>query len=329
MMMSIATLGSQRSSQKTGDRFGLVGLGREARNTYIPLLMARQLLVAGADPTLPADLSFPVFSNLSEMIRHSEINKVVLCTDPRMHFPLLEEALTFRLPILCEKPICCAVTEMQALLKRAHAANVTLQFVENWLRSAHYRALTTAILSDVASTNRKQVFSVTFERPRLDYSSWRDAPSAGGPIWEYGWHAIYLWRTISGVLGRRLKADDVSVLSAVEDEEASSFRCVAGQLTLEFSFKRTDGHRATSLSFECGEYRVVASDRTLTVLTDLQVLSESIVPGETLSSPAARIQWFADYLSDTYVSPENWRNVITCLSVLHQISRLSPTEKRQ
>jgi len=124
-------LSAESSAREAGlrpIRIGLVGIGKIARDQHLPALAAdpRFELVATAsrNATLP---DLPGHGDIAEMIAAGHgLDAVSLCTPPAGRWAIARAAIDAGLHVMLEKPPAATLSEIEDLVRRAHAAGVTI-----------------------------------------------------------------------------------------------------------------------------------------------------------------------------------------------------------
>lgn len=109
-------------------RVAVVGLGKAAREQYLPALQAhpRFEVVAGVDP-IPRDLSIPVFPDLQQALASVEkVDAVVILTPSNTRMPIAVRAMESGCHVLLEKPPVPTAAELSTLHNLALSRGLTL-----------------------------------------------------------------------------------------------------------------------------------------------------------------------------------------------------------
>ncbi|MGE0621106.1 MAG: Gfo/Idh/MocA family protein [Pseudomonadales bacterium] len=109
-------------------RVALVGIGKIARDQHVPVLAAHPEMALVATVSRNAEIEgIPGFRSLAEAFETvPEIDAVVLCTPPRVHYHQAREALIAGRHVFLEKPPVASLAEMDALQRLAADSGLTL-----------------------------------------------------------------------------------------------------------------------------------------------------------------------------------------------------------
>ncbi len=109
-------------------RLGLIGVGKIARDQHLPAMRANPsfALVACASRHAKVD-GAENFLTLEDMLEHrDDIDAVVICTPPQVHYVAANLALAHGKHVLLEKPPCITPTELDCLAIQSRAVGRTL-----------------------------------------------------------------------------------------------------------------------------------------------------------------------------------------------------------
>lgn len=109
-------------------RLGLVGVGKIARDQHLPVIRdSPDFSVLACASRSEAVEGVPTFPTLSEMLAATpQIDAVVICTPPQMHFSGAQEALNAGKHVFLEKPPCTTTAELDQLIVMAASVDKTL-----------------------------------------------------------------------------------------------------------------------------------------------------------------------------------------------------------
>ncbi len=181
-------------------RLGVVGAGAITQVAHLPLL--RKLkgveVVAICDSDLPKARALSdrfqvgsAFDDIEELLGHTELDAVVICTPNHLHEPHIQAALSADLHVLVERPLALNTATAQRILRAAEKRGRVLMVGMNH----RYRTDVQIVRSFVQSGELGEIQSVRGSwhvfRPSRAQLGWRlrRDESGGGAILDLG-HAI-------------------------------------------------------------------------------------------------------------------------------------------
>lgn len=198
----------------TTTRIGLAGYGFGGRIFHAPLIAAAggaELAgVVTRSPERRADVAadhpgVPVFDSL-EQLRDAGADAVAISTPADTHIPLLLEAVSLGMAVVCDKPFALSADEAREAVDAAEAAGVVLSVYQNRRWDSDF--LTVRRLLDEGTLGEVTLFESTFERYSLDPVP----PQGGGISRDFGAHlvdqALHLWGPVVSLYGEVSPDDD-------------------------------------------------------------------------------------------------------------------------
>jgi predicted dehydrogenase len=198
----------------TPTRIGLAGYGFGGRIFHAPLIAAAggaELAgVVTRSPERRAEVAadhpgVPVFDSLAALAE-AGAEAVAISTPAETHIPLLLEAVSLGLGVVCDKPFAMSAAQAQEAVDAAEAAGVVLSVYQNRRWDSDF--LTVRRLLDEGVLGEVTLFESTFER----YSRDPVPPSGGGILRDFGSHlvdqALQLWGPVEHVYGEVSPGDD-------------------------------------------------------------------------------------------------------------------------
>ena len=194
-------------------RGAIVGFGRAAASTHLPVWLRRQDLeiVAAADTRaeqrdvlrthLPGARWYDVPVDLMD---RETLHFVDICTPPASHPALVQAALERGLHVLCEKPLVCSLDDLPSLTRLAVATGRVLHTVHNWHHAPIIRQTRELVRQGAIGHVRHVVWDTLRTRPASGdggNGDWRVDPTiaGGGVLTDHGWHAFYI---VTGWIGQ-------------------------------------------------------------------------------------------------------------------------------
>lgn len=218
-------------------RFGVVGLGRAARNFHVPALRstAGAEIVGGADSSVDqrksweAETGTPSFSDLDELVEQTKPDVLIVATPPDSHAELCLRAFAHGLDVFCEKPFMTSTEDADDVLAAAAAAGRRVAVNHEFREKPIFRAVTDGVASGrYGRVVFCQVWQLMDLAPWQEPTPWR-AGMARRTLLEGGVHLVDLMVQFFGELPEAVYARHSA--GFYDDPEADPIQL----LTLEFS----------------------------------------------------------------------------------------------
>ena len=181
-------------------RLGVIGAGRWGRNiirTLNRMPEVRVSVVASRNPETRdfVDVSCVVETDWRRLLRHDDIDAVIVAAPPAAHAGIAAESVEAGLPVFVEKPLTCDVREAERLfdLVARKGGYVLVDHVH--LFSHAYRALK-ARLPDIGP----------IVRVRADAGAWGPFRADTPVLWDWGPHDAAFCVDLLGACPRTLDA---------------------------------------------------------------------------------------------------------------------------
>ena len=151
------------------------------------------------------------YASAGEMFAGEQIDLVHICTPPALHFPLALEAMAAGASVLCEKPLCGSLRQVDELIAAEKRTGTHCMSVVQWRFGSAARAVRAMI--DTGQMGRPTVTScqTTWYRDAAYYAvPWRGtwASEIGGVSVGHAIHIIDLmlslsapWRDVTAITG--------------------------------------------------------------------------------------------------------------------------------
>jgi len=216
----------------------LLGVGNVAVNGHLPGWRARDdvTLVAAADGRTDGRAAFLEafprarwYGSPEELLAaETHLAFADIATPPAAHAPLIRQALSAGLDVLCEKPLVLDAAEIPELARLASGSGRALVPVHNWKHAPALAKLTELVASGSIGEVRRCRWETLRTKPAVaagDEGNWRVDPaqSGGGILMDHGWHALYM---VAGWLGTAPRSVRASLTTrkhrafAIEDTAA-------------------------------------------------------------------------------------------------------------
>ncbi len=149
-------------------KIAICGLGAAARQIHLPAYQRLPAIevVGGCDPAVNAsDFAFPVFTSVTEMLAHSELDILTIATPVTSHFELAKTALQAGCHVFCEKPFMPSleeaneIAELAGQLGKSVVINNQYRFMN--IHQAARNSINTAEFGDLLFMSANQTFYVS------------------------------------------------------------------------------------------------------------------------------------------------------------------------
>ena len=134
-----------------------------------------------------------VYDDLGLMLDGEAPDFVDIASPPAFHPKAIRTALEAGLHVLCEKPLCLDLAELEDLARLADQRSRVLMCVHNWKHSPAFRVARHAIAAGRLGAVRFISLDRLRTEPAGGAGKWRsERASGGGILIDHGWHAFYL-----------------------------------------------------------------------------------------------------------------------------------------
>lgn len=283
-------------------RIALVGCGGISSNHISGILEAGGTLCALCDVepvraekkiTRHALSDVAVYTDYSEMLKKEKPDVVHICTPHDLHAPMAIEALEQNIHVLCEKPLCISMEQLEALrvAEKNSKAQLGVCHQNRWKSSM-------VELKRLAAEGLRGAFgSVVWERDADYYraDAWRGTweHEGGGVMINQAIHTLDLLQWICGMpiqviseVGNWTHQDVIEV----EDTASARFVCENG-LVINF-FATTSAGVSMPISVQ-----VMLADKTkITAQNDFLVVGEQLIPlSSKRKAPLGKEVWGSEH----------------------------------
>ncbi|MFP4056161.1 MAG: Gfo/Idh/MocA family protein [Candidatus Brocadiia bacterium] len=214
-------------------RIAVVGLG--VGKTHAELLRetpgAQLVAVCDVDQAKAAEQAekhgVEAYTSYDALLEGERLDAVSLCTPPRLHAPMAEQAAARGLHVLCEKPMAPSVADCQRMIDACQKAGVTLMIALKKRFAPHY--LTIKRLCE--RTEAPLWACARFALGRVTHDWFWDEEDGGGPLLENSVHMVDVLRFLMGDVVR-VNAEGGTLFMAerapVPDAAAATLRFASG-----------------------------------------------------------------------------------------------------
>jgi len=191
-----------RKEQKV--RIGIIGLGRVATATHLPVLKQIRDAVVTACAEKNSErvrrvreiMDIPhVFGDHRELIESGTVDAVYICTPPHVHYDAAMTALRRGIHVFCEKPMGRTLEEAEAMSSLARMNNLVLMPGFKYRYSPHLQRARQTIESGVLGSLLQVDAAFMTPGPYISWdpkSDWYLEKEQGGVVYDIGVHIIEL-----------------------------------------------------------------------------------------------------------------------------------------
>jgi predicted dehydrogenase len=212
-------------------KLAIIGMGRMGITQYSIINSSPDIeIVAIADnssfilPVLSKYTLIKTFNDYNELFEKINLDAVLVCTPPNLHFPIIKKAFEKKLHVFVEKPFTVKFLQSAELARLflnsdfVNQVGYDIHFNELFCKLKMY--LDDQIIGKIVRF-KSEMFSCTISKSS-ENASWRAArDSGGGVIFEMGSHAITL---INFLIGKpdKVTGSSMNVLYSKNVEDAAS-----------------------------------------------------------------------------------------------------------
>ncbi len=276
------------------------------------------------------------YISATEMLATERPDLVHICTPPALHFPLIIEALEAGASVLCEKPLCASLRQLDEIVATEERTGKACVSVVQWRFGSAAKRVSEMIASGQLGRHTVSLCATTWYRDAAYYAvPWRGtwASELGGVSMGHAIHLIDLmlslssdWTEVTGIaetLDREIEVEDVA-LGMVRFADRSLASVVSSVLSPRQETRlRLDFQRATVEV--TGLYGYGNADWTLTSLDGQEDALTGWPPATDLrSSHAAQLSDVLDALAAGQRPPASAADVrptIEFLTALYKSAR--------
>ena len=187
-------------------RIAAIGPGSICR-TYAEALKESETVklsaIAGRDTQkgrdMAAEYAVPYYTEVEAMFRLEQPDAVLICTPTFTHEEMVEKALAYRIPVMCEKPFVLEATTAERLSAAAEKAQVPLMVMQVIRFWPEYVKLRELIVDGSLGTIKNVYINRLSSHPA--WTGWhRDPGKSGGGLYDLNIHDIdYLYHVFGKV----------------------------------------------------------------------------------------------------------------------------------
>ncbi|NQT51066.1 Gfo/Idh/MocA family oxidoreductase [bacterium] len=135
------------------------------------------------------------YTSYEQMLEEAPLDAVSLCTPPKLHAPMTEQAAARGLHVLCEKPMAPTLADCQRMIDACQAAGVTLMIALKKRFASHYGFVKDQCDGEAGTP---LYACARFALGRVEHDWFWDDADGGGPILENSVHIVDILRYLMG-----------------------------------------------------------------------------------------------------------------------------------
>lgn len=164
------------------------------------------------------------YTDITEMLEKEHPDLVDIATPPNTHYDLIARSLEAGASVLCEKPLCTSLAELDHILHLEQKTGKYCSSVFQWRFGSGGQHLKHLIQTEALGRPLVGICQTTWFRNHAYYEvPWRGkwSTEGGGPTMGHGIHAMdfFLWQlgdwqevsAMTGTLDRNIEVEDVSL----------------------------------------------------------------------------------------------------------------------
>ncbi|MFQ5646969.1 MAG: Gfo/Idh/MocA family protein [bacterium] len=228
----------------------IIGLGNIAFGSHLPAYLHHGdavEIVSGCDRSLENQEHFlklvpraKTYTDFHDLFAKHPLDFVSICTPPNSHYEIIREAVKHEVAVLCEKPLCTGIGELQQIIKLLREAGLPFMPCHQYRYASQWKKLTSMIDQGMIGRVLHAHFEVFRKEPNPGNRHWRSnwrtlrEKSGGGIIQDHGTHLFYLAESLLGKpvkIGARLNCflhdhdglEDSAWISSVHENGVAKF----------------------------------------------------------------------------------------------------------
>ncbi|MBO0789462.1 MAG: Gfo/Idh/MocA family oxidoreductase [Ktedonobacteraceae bacterium] len=270
-----------------------------------------------------------LYTDLVEMLETEKPDLVQIATPPATHYSLVLRCLEAGTWVLCEKPLCTSLAELDHIVRVEEQTGNSCSSVFQWRFGSGGQHLKQLIQTQALGKPLVGICQTTWYRDQAYFEvPWRGkwATEGGGPTMGHGIHLmdLFLWllgdweevSAMSGTLDRSIEVEDVS-MAVVRFKQGALGSIINSVLSpRQETYMRIDLQKATVDLRALYSYR--NQDWSYHII-DPEAQGLGVIPGDIVSSHTAELASLLDSMDQKAQPVASTRSVrptlelITCL----------------
>ncbi len=280
------------------------------------------------------------YTAITEMLETEQPDLVHIATPPNAHYPLSIQCLKAGAWVLCEKPLCLSLAQLDEIAELEQQTGKYCSSVFQWRFGSGAQHLKSLIRQNALGRPLVGICQTTWYRDQAYYEvPWRGkwATEGGGPTMGHGIHALDLflwllgdWSEVSAMIGtldRSIEVEDVS-LATVRFSTGALGSIVNSVLSpRQETYLRFDFQRATveltglySYSNKNWRYSMLEDEKDITELAKWQD-----IPHDVSASHTAQLRFLLDSMDRHERPPASTVDVRPTLELITALYKSAAT----
>lgn len=216
-------------------KLGIIGMGRMGITHYSIINSHQDISIVAVVDTSSLVLSLikkyvtgiNVYTDYHELFEKENLNAVIICTPPVLHYPIAMKAAEKGVHVFCEKPFTTKkdqANDLATLFEQKHLVS-QVGYVNrfNDIFSSVKKYIQNGVIGDVIQF-KSEMYSRTITKSE-EGNTWRDSrENGGGAVFEVASHAIDLVNYIVGIPDKVTGSNLIKIYSKnVEDAVNATF----------------------------------------------------------------------------------------------------------
>jgi predicted dehydrogenase len=329
----------------TAYRVAIIGTGGIAGEHMRALneLKERAQVVAAVDidrarvEAFSAKRAIPRFyTDVAAMLTQEQPDLVHIATPPGTHYDLVIQCLSAGSWVLCEKPLCLSLAQLDQIVKTEQLTGKYCSSVFQWRFGSGARHLKQLIQQQAMGRPLVGICQTTWYRDQAYFEvPWRGkwATEGGGPTMGHGIHAmdLFLWllgewqeiSALTGTLDRSIEVEDLS-MATVRFQNGALGSIVNSVLSprqetyLRFDFQKTTVELTALYSYSNKNWRYSIPEKAN---TEAELQRWQAIPTDLPSSHRAQLALLLDCMERNerpLASTVDVRATFECISALYK-----------
>jgi len=287
----------------------LVGLGKEAKLTYLPIIREEFDSFSGVEIREIHDKNCVVYPSPKLMLKNERPDLVILSADPVTNTKFLPFFVKERIPVLVEKPILFKPSDFEDFLDDAQRTQAFVYFVENWLCAPQVLEFLDTCIQYLGKCSSDLEISFSFLRKETK-PGWRMMSLSGGLLWDYCWHALYITNALCSALSLAVDWNhDINISTETRFSSTgakASFDC--GILRFSFFIQTGTHRRETMMSASNRGREIVLNNDVIRYTGESQSPITKFLQHSPLGDPRSRASWLKRLLNMPLQGPYSLKN---------------------
>ncbi len=330
-------------------RGAIIGLGNIALCGHVPAYLKnydKLEIVAGVDVCTPNHERFKTYFpeavtyyDVRDLFAQHELDFVDICTPPAYHAPIILEAASRKIHVLCEKPVATDQAEMELIAGDLKHADIVFMPCHQYRYSPQWQTVWRLIDQDKIGKPRRFEVNIKRSQPNPGNPHWQPKwrtmrqESGGGIVLDHGSHQFYLAMQLLGLpisVCARLETQNERY-KGVEDTAAITIEHENG--VSQFDLSWNEAHRRTEQTIRGELGQIIIAEDAVELQTDSESRYINFKAGMSADSAHAAwhealLQKFIEHLQKGCFDPEQLKEAqytLRCALLAYESSTFGKT----